>query len=62
VAEPTSEYHTLSEAVLAYLIEYDNPTRDYKQRRELRNHLRKLLGAPGERVKLTLLDSLCGCE
>jgi hypothetical protein len=51
VAEPTSVYDTLSEAVLAYLREYDNLTRDYKQRRALRNHLRKLLGAPGEWVR-----------
>lgn len=45
-AKPTAD--RLSEAVLAYISECDNPVADYLHRRTLRNHLRTLVGAPPE--------------
>lgn len=38
----------LTEAVLAYISECDNPVPDYSHRRTLRNHMRTLVGAPAE--------------
>jgi hypothetical protein len=49
-ATDATEY-TLKEVVLAYISECDNPVPDYSYRRTLRNHLRKLVGAPAEPSK-----------
>jgi hypothetical protein len=46
--DPRKDWAELSESVIAYLRECDNPVPDYGHRRTLRNHLRKLVGAPAE--------------
>jgi hypothetical protein len=48
MAEKRKDWVELSEAVLAYLSEYDNPVADPVYRRSLRNRLRELVGAPPE--------------
>jgi hypothetical protein len=49
VGEQRKDWVELSEAVLAYLSECDNPVPDHGYRRTLRDHLRKLVGAPAHR-------------
>lgn len=43
-----TELERLKQAVLDYLSEIDNPVPDAGQRRNLRDHLRALTGAPKE--------------
>lgn len=44
--EIEAENKALREGVWAYLSEFDNPVPDAMHRKTLRDHLRKLVGAP----------------
>lgn len=49
--EMQAEIDALRKAMLDYLSEYDNPVPDVMHRRTLRDHMRKVSGAPAESAR-----------
>jgi hypothetical protein len=49
--EVEAENRALHEAISAYLSEFDNPVPDAVYRKTLRDHLRRLVGAPPQPVR-----------